>query len=103
MRIARPELRNSGSSIATRRFASPSVRLDRPWLAVFPAVGLSAVIVMVSGLRCRYDSWPFTGAVLIFLAAFATLAASFLPRLLRALAAPIPGDAPAHGALFTQA
>ena len=55
--------------------------IDRPWLAVFPAVGVSAVIVIVSGLRRRRDSWPFMGAVVIFLAAFATLAASFLPYL----------------------
>jgi cytochrome d ubiquinol oxidase subunit II len=53
--------------------------IDRPWLAIFPALGLLAVIVMVRGLRRRKDSWPFMGAVIIFLAAFATLAASFLP------------------------
>jgi cytochrome d ubiquinol oxidase subunit II len=53
--------------------------IDRPWLAVFPAVGVLAIIVIASGLRRRRDSWPFTGAVMIFLAAFATLAASFLP------------------------
>jgi cytochrome bd ubiquinol oxidase subunit II len=55
--------------------------IDRPWLAVFPAVGMMAVVVIVSGLRRRRDSWPFMGAVMIFLAAFATLAASFLPYL----------------------
>jgi cytochrome bd ubiquinol oxidase subunit II len=38
-----------------------------------------AVIVIARGLRHRKDSWPFMGAVIIFLAAFATLAASFLP------------------------
>jgi len=40
---------------------------------------LLAVILIVRGLRRRKDSWPFAGAVTIFLAAFATLAASFLP------------------------
>jgi cytochrome bd ubiquinol oxidase subunit II len=55
--------------------------IDRPWLAVFPAVGMMAVVVIVSGLRQRRDSWPFMGAVMIFLAAFATLTASFLPYL----------------------
>jgi cytochrome bd ubiquinol oxidase subunit II len=55
--------------------------IDRPWLAVFPVVGVSAVGVIVSGLRWRRDTWPFVGAVMIFLAAFATLAASFLPYL----------------------
>jgi cytochrome bd ubiquinol oxidase subunit II len=53
--------------------------IERPWLAVFPAVGVLAVIVIATGLRRRQDSWPFMGAVMIFLAAFATLAASFLP------------------------
>jgi cytochrome d ubiquinol oxidase subunit II len=53
--------------------------IDRPWLALFPALGLLAVILIVRGLRRRKDSWPFAGAVTIFLAAFATLAASFLP------------------------
>jgi cytochrome bd ubiquinol oxidase subunit II len=55
--------------------------IDRTWLAVFPVVGVSAVGVIVSGLRWRRDTWPFVGAVMIFLAAFATLAASFLPYL----------------------
>jgi cytochrome d ubiquinol oxidase subunit II len=53
--------------------------IDRPWLAIFPAMGALAVIRIVMGLRRRHDSWPFRGAVTIFLAAFATLAASFLP------------------------
>jgi cytochrome bd ubiquinol oxidase subunit II len=55
--------------------------IDRPWLAVFPAVGVLGVIRIVMGLRRRRDSWPFIGAVTIFLSAFATLAASFLPYL----------------------
>jgi len=53
--------------------------IDRPWLAVFPAMGVLAVILIIRGLRRRKDSWPFAGAVTIFVAAFATLAASFLP------------------------
>jgi cytochrome bd ubiquinol oxidase subunit II len=69
--------------------------IDRPWLAVFPALGVLAVIRIVMGLRQRHDSWPFSGAVTIFLAAFATLAASFLPYIvpfsltIREAAAPI--------------
>jgi cytochrome d ubiquinol oxidase subunit II len=55
--------------------------VDRPWLVIFPAAGVLAVIVISAGLRRRRDSWPFMGAVMIFLAAFATLAASFLPYL----------------------
>jgi cytochrome bd ubiquinol oxidase subunit II len=53
--------------------------IERPWLAVFPLIGLFAVIAMILGVRQRRDGWPFAGAVMIFLAAFATLAASFLP------------------------
>jgi hypothetical protein len=37
------------------------------------------VIMIVKGVGKRRDSWPFAGTLVIFLAAFATLAASFLP------------------------
>jgi cytochrome d ubiquinol oxidase subunit II len=53
--------------------------VDRPWLAVFPAIGLLAGAVMLAGMRRRRDAWPFAAAVTTFIAAFATLAASFLP------------------------
>jgi cytochrome d ubiquinol oxidase subunit II len=53
--------------------------VDRPWLAVFPCIGLLAGAVMLAGMRRRRDAWPFAAAVTTFIAAFATLAASFLP------------------------
>jgi cytochrome bd ubiquinol oxidase subunit II len=53
--------------------------LERPWLAVFPLIGLLAVISIVAGVRRRRDSWPLAGVTVIFLSAFATLVASFLP------------------------
>ena len=53
--------------------------IERPWLTVFPLIGLFAVAAIVLGVHRRRDGWPFAGAVLIFLAAFATLVASFLP------------------------
>jgi cytochrome d ubiquinol oxidase subunit II len=53
--------------------------IDRPWLVVFPLIGLAAVFAMRHGIRRRLDAWPFASAAAIFLAAFATLAASFLP------------------------
>jgi cytochrome d ubiquinol oxidase subunit II len=53
--------------------------IERPWLAVFPCIGLAAVVLMLVGVRRRHDRWPFAAAAAIFGAAFATLAASFLP------------------------
>jgi cytochrome bd ubiquinol oxidase subunit II len=53
--------------------------VERPWLAVFPFIGLVAVVAMLHGIRRRFDAWPFASAAAIFMAAFATLAASFLP------------------------
>ena len=53
--------------------------IERPWLDVFPLIGVLAVITIGAGVRQRRDSWPFAGTAAIFLAAFATLAASFLP------------------------
>jgi cytochrome d ubiquinol oxidase subunit II len=53
--------------------------IERPWLVVFPGIGALAVILMLLGVRRRRDAWPFAAAALIFCAAFATLAASFLP------------------------
>jgi cytochrome d ubiquinol oxidase subunit II len=53
--------------------------VERPWLAVFPCIGLAAVIAMLIGIRRRRDTWPFAAAAVIFGTAFAMLAASFLP------------------------
>jgi cytochrome d ubiquinol oxidase subunit II len=55
--------------------------IERPWLAVFPAIGLLAVATLLLGVRRRRDGWPFAATAVIFGAAFATLAASFLPYL----------------------
>ena len=53
--------------------------LERPWLLVLPLLGLLTTAAMLVGVRKRRDGWPFTAAVLTFVIAFATLAASFLP------------------------
>jgi cytochrome d ubiquinol oxidase subunit II len=53
--------------------------IERPCLDVFPLLGALAVVMIVKGVGKRRDSWPFAGTLVIFLAAFATLAASFLP------------------------
>jgi cytochrome d ubiquinol oxidase subunit II len=67
--------------IAALRMEMPVMHrwIERPWLAVFPLIGLLAVFAIAAGVRRRRDSLPFTGATVIFLAAFATLVASFLP------------------------
>jgi cytochrome bd ubiquinol oxidase subunit II len=54
---------------------------ERPWPAVFPAIGRLAVALMLLGVRLRHDTWPFADAALIFCPAFATLTASFVPSM----------------------
>ena len=54
--------------------------LDRPWLFLFPAAGAIATIVLFFSCRAgRSDATPFAMAALIFVSAFATMAASFWP------------------------
>ena len=56
--------------------------IDRPWLAVFPVVGILAVLGLLRGVRQRIDWLPFTAVAVIFIAAFATMAASFWPYMI---------------------
>jgi cytochrome d ubiquinol oxidase subunit II len=57
--------------------------LQRPWLAVFPVIGLVAVCYLLLALRRRRVDWrPFLMVALIFLSAFGTLAASFWPYMI---------------------
>jgi cytochrome d ubiquinol oxidase subunit II len=53
--------------------------LDRPYLFAFPAVGAIAALLAAASVRRRRDGVPFYMAVLIFAAAFGTLAISFWP------------------------
>lgn len=53
--------------------------LERPFLLVFPLVGVLGCALVWAGCRRRDDRLPFAGAVILFLSAFGTLAASFLP------------------------
>lgn len=53
--------------------------IDRPWLGVFPLIGALAAIGLLTGVRRRLDWAPFACIAAIFLAAFATMAASFWP------------------------
>jgi cytochrome bd ubiquinol oxidase subunit II len=52
---------------------------ERPYLLVFPAVGLAASILLARGITARHDRLPFFTTALIFLSAFGTLAVSFWP------------------------
>lgn len=56
--------------------------LERPGLAVFPLIGVVGCGLIMEGVRSRRDGWPFSGAVLLFLSAFGTLAVSFLPYMI---------------------
>ncbi len=53
--------------------------MEDPWLLVFPTIGAGAVYGVVQGWRARRDWLPFVMVVVIFAAAFATMAGSFWP------------------------
>jgi cytochrome bd ubiquinol oxidase subunit II len=56
--------------------------LERPYLFVFPAIGVVAAIVLAASVRYRRDGPPFYMVALIFAAAFGTLAISFWPYMI---------------------
>jgi cytochrome d ubiquinol oxidase subunit II len=56
--------------------------LDRPYLFVFPAIGTIAALVAAESVRRRRDGVPFYMVLLIFAAAFGTLAISFWPYMI---------------------
>jgi cytochrome d ubiquinol oxidase subunit II len=56
--------------------------LERPYLFVFPAIGIVATIVLAASVRQRRDGPPYYMVVLIFAAAFGTLAISFWPYMI---------------------
>jgi cytochrome d ubiquinol oxidase subunit II len=53
--------------------------LELPILALFPAVGIVACIILGVATKRRYTLAPYLCGMVIFAAAFATLAASFYP------------------------
>jgi cytochrome bd ubiquinol oxidase subunit II len=56
--------------------------LERPYLFVFPAIGVVAAAVLAASVRQRRDGPPFYMVALIFVAAFGTLAISFWPYMI---------------------
>ncbi len=55
---------------------------ERPLLLVCPLIGLAAFAMLAQAVRSRDDRFLFASGAAIFLAAFATLAGSFLPYML---------------------
>jgi cytochrome d ubiquinol oxidase subunit II len=53
--------------------------LERPYLLVFPAIGVAAAILLAKSIQRRSDRAPFRLVAIFFVAAFGTLAASFWP------------------------
>ena len=56
--------------------------LERPLLFVFPLIGVIAAIVLARSVSRRRDATPYYMVVLIFAAAFGTLAISFWPYMI---------------------
>jgi cytochrome d ubiquinol oxidase subunit II len=56
--------------------------LERPYLFIFPAIAIVAAIVLAASIRQRRDALPYYMVVLIFAAAFGTLAISFWPYMI---------------------
>lgn len=56
--------------------------LERPYLAIFPALGVLATHRLVRSMLRHDDFQPFRMVCLIFVAAFATLAISFWPYMI---------------------
>jgi cytochrome d ubiquinol oxidase subunit II len=53
--------------------------IERPVLVIFPIIGSLACGIIIEGLRGKNDRLPFIGGLLLFIAAYGTLAVSFLP------------------------
>jgi cytochrome bd ubiquinol oxidase subunit II len=56
--------------------------LERPYLLLFPVVGVIAMARLAHGIAWRRDGVPFAMVALTFAAAFATLAISFWPYMI---------------------
>jgi len=56
--------------------------LERPYLLVFPLIGAVATIVLAASIHQRRDGPPFYMVIIIFAAAFGTLAISFWPYMI---------------------
>jgi cytochrome d ubiquinol oxidase subunit II len=56
--------------------------IDRPYLLIFPAIGVAAAILLAKSIQRRSDRAPFRLVAVIFATAFGTLAVSFWPYMI---------------------
>jgi cytochrome bd ubiquinol oxidase subunit II len=66
----------------TAHFAVMDRWLERPYLLVFPLVGVAAIAGLAHSINHRRDDVPFAMVALTFAAAFGTLAVSFWPYMI---------------------
>ena len=75
--LSRPSL-----AFIDRARMTGSLFLDRPWGFVFPLIGIVAIVGIFTGCEQRRDSWPFAMTVVLFIAAFLSLAVMFWPYMI---------------------
>jgi cytochrome d ubiquinol oxidase subunit II len=56
--------------------------LERPYLLLFPAIGIVAAFLLAASLQRRSDTAPFRLVAVVFTVAFGTLALSFWPYMI---------------------
>ena len=56
--------------------------IERPYLFVFPAIGVVSAVLLAAGVHLQRDRIPFAMVAVIFAAAFGTLAVSFWPYII---------------------
>lgn len=67
---------------------------ERPYLAIFPLIGLGAILAILGGRRAGRDFRPLLLTAVAFVAAFCTLAVSFFPYMLPFTVTIAQGSAP---------
>jgi cytochrome bd ubiquinol oxidase subunit II len=56
--------------------------VERPYMFVFPMIGVMAAVMLAFGVRYRWDEVPFLMVTVIFLCAFGTMVLSFWPYMI---------------------
>src|SRR5215831_3627492 len=75
-------LKSDDAPLRDRARMTGSLFMGRPWGFVFPLIGLIAIVGIFVGARRRLDSWPFAMTVVLFVAAFLSLAVMFWPYMI---------------------